>query len=55
MHYAYQWKAEKFQTRLGEEEIFDEVDRVGALHPVFVVPEGVAEETRTYFVARRGF
>lgn len=55
MQYAYKWTAEKFRTRPGEEEVFDEVDRVVALHPIFVIPEGVAEETRAYFVAKGGF
>jgi protein farnesyltransferase subunit beta len=55
MHYAYQWTAEKFRSNSGEEEIFDEVDRVGTLHPIFVIPEGVAEETRNYFLAKGSF
>jgi protein farnesyltransferase subunit beta len=37
------------------EEVFDEVDRVGTLHPIFVIPEGVAEQTREYFAAKGGF
>jgi protein farnesyltransferase subunit beta len=55
MNYAYEWTADKFRASPGEEEVFDEVDRVGTLHPIFVIPEGVAEETRAYFVARGGF
>jgi protein farnesyltransferase subunit beta len=42
----YQWYAEKY---VGEEQIYDEEDRVNVLHPVFVVPVGVAEQTRAYF------
>jgi protein farnesyltransferase subunit beta len=53
--YAYQWTVDKFQPVAGEEEVFDEIDRVGMLHPIFVVPEGVAEQTRDYFVAKGGF
>jgi protein farnesyltransferase subunit beta len=52
--YAYQWAVDKFQPVVGE-EIFDEIDRVGTLHPIFVIPEGVAEQTREYFVAKGGF
>lgn len=33
------------------EQIWDEVDRVRRLHPVFVVPEGAAEAARTWFLA----
>jgi protein farnesyltransferase subunit beta len=55
MVYPYQWTAEIFQVRPGEEEVFDEVDTVETLHPIFVIPEGVAEETRAYFVAKGSF
>ncbi|TAQ88026.1 hypothetical protein B7494_g3645 [Chlorociboria aeruginascens] len=48
----YQWTVEPF---IGETQIYDEEDRVGVLHPVFVIPEGVAEETRAYFASKGGF
>jgi len=53
--YAYQWAVDKFQPVAGEEEVFDEIDRVGTLHPIFVIPEGVAEQTWGYFVAKGAF
>ena len=34
------------------DQIYDEGDRVGTVHPVFVVPEGVAERTRAYYESR---
>lgn len=49
---AYQWTAEPF---IGDSQIYDEEDRVGTLHPVFVIPEGLAEETRAYFTSKGGF
>lgn len=49
---AYQWTSEPIT---GESQIYDELDRVGTLHPVFVIPEGVAEETRAYFASKGGF
>jgi protein farnesyltransferase subunit beta len=36
-------------------QIYDEVDRVETSHPVFVIPEGVAERTKDYFAAKGGF
>jgi protein farnesyltransferase subunit beta len=50
--YPYQWTSEPF---VGDEQIYDEEDRVGTLHPVFVIPEGAAEETRAYFASKGGF
>ncbi|CAG8957238.1 hypothetical protein HYFRA_00009440 [Hymenoscyphus fraxineus] len=49
---AYQWTSEVIAE---EPQIFDEEDRVKTLHPVFVIPEGVAEETRAYFASKGGF
>ena len=49
---AYQWTAEPI---VEESQVYDEEDRVGTLHPVFVIPEGVAEETRAYFALKGGF
>jgi protein farnesyltransferase subunit beta len=48
----YQWTSEPFHD---ETKIYDEEDRVRTCHPVFVVPEGVAETTRSYFAAKGGF
>lgn len=49
---AYQWISEPI---FEDSQIFDEEDRIRTLHPVFVIPEGVAEETRAYFAAKGGF
>jgi hypothetical protein len=46
---AYQWRAE---AMVEADQIYDEGDRVGTVHPVFVVPEGVAERTRVYYESR---
>jgi protein farnesyltransferase subunit beta len=35
-----------------EEQIFDEQDRVKLVHPVFLIPWGVAEKTRSWYEAR---
>ncbi|KAI9646931.1 CAAX farnesyltransferase (FTase) subunit beta [Ciborinia camelliae] len=48
----YQWTAERYVETT---QIYDEEDRVGTLHPVFVIPEGVAEETRAYFASKGTF
>jgi protein farnesyltransferase subunit beta len=48
----YQWTSEPF---VEDEQIYDEGERVGTLHPVFVIPEGAAEETRAYFASKGGF
>ena len=48
----YQWTCEPFD---GEVQIYNEEDRVGTLHPVFVIPEGAAEQTRAYFASKGGF
>ena len=39
---------------MGQAQIYDEKDRVKTVHPVFVVPEGVAEATRAYFATKGG-
>ncbi|KAG4034023.1 hypothetical protein MFRU_003g00020 [Monilinia fructicola] len=48
----YQWTAKR---RIETKQVYDEEDRVGTLHPVFVIPEGVAEETRAYFASKGSF
>ncbi|KAG9247261.1 CaaX farnesyltransferas-like protein beta subunit Ram1 [Calycina marina] len=42
----YHWNVEHV---IRQPQIYDEEDRVETVHPVFVVPEGVAEATRAYF------
>jgi protein farnesyltransferase subunit beta len=49
---AYQWQSEPI---IEETQVYDEEDRVGTLHPVFVIPEGIAEKTREYFESKGGF
>lgn len=36
----------------GEAQVYNEVDRVEVLDPVFVVPVGVAKRTRAFFEGR---
>jgi len=48
----YQWTSEPF---IDDSQIFDEADRVRTLHPVFVIPEGAAEEMRAHFASKGGF
>lgn len=48
----YQWTSEVFRE---ETQIYDEVDRIRTLHPVFVIPEGAAEEMRAYFSSKGRF
>ncbi|TLD27245.1 hypothetical protein PspLS_04495 [Pyricularia sp. CBS 133598] len=38
-----------------EEEIFDEKDRVGTVHPVYVIPEDSVAKVQTFFASRDGF
>lgn len=38
-----------------EKQVFNEQDRVELIHPVFVLPWGVAERTRRYFERRGAF
>ncbi|PBP27932.1 prenyltransferase and squalene oxidase [Diplocarpon rosae] len=49
---AFQWNSEPI---IESSQIFDEQDRIGTLHPVFVIPQGTAEEMRAYFTSRGGF
>ena len=48
----YHWTSEHHLDGI---QIHDEVDRVETSHPVFVIPEGVAERTKDYFAAKGGF
>lgn len=47
----FQWTAEP----LVGDQVYDEEDRVGIMHPIFVIPEGAAEETRAYFASKGSF
>jgi protein farnesyltransferase subunit beta len=49
---AFQWTSEPI---VEHSQIFDEEDRIGTLHPVFVIPQGTAEEMRAHFTSRGGF
>jgi len=51
---AYRWicKGKAFQD---EYQIYDEEDQVKTLHPVFVVPEGTAEDARAYYTSLETF
>lgn len=46
----YQWicKGKAFKE---EYQIYDDEDQVKILHPVFVVPEGTAENARMYYAS----
>ncbi|RFU31676.1 hypothetical protein B7463_g4703, partial [Scytalidium lignicola] len=48
----YRWAVEPI---VEETQVYDEEDRVKTVHPIFVVPEGVAERTRTYYASKGGF
>jgi protein farnesyltransferase subunit beta len=48
----YRWTSEQF---IEEGQVYNEEDRVRTLHPVFVIPDGAAEEIREYFVSKGGF
>lgn len=38
-----------------EEQIFEEVDRVGASHPVYVIPQHKVDDCQQYFAAKTVF
>lgn len=44
------WSSEKYPTKEDEGyvQVFDEEDRVNPLHPVYVIPEGAAENMMEY-------
>ncbi|KAH8811997.1 terpenoid cyclases/protein prenyltransferase alpha-alpha toroid [Xylogone sp. PMI_703] len=48
----YRWTVEPI---VKETQVYDEEDRVKTVHPVFAVPQGVAERTRTYYASKGGF
>lgn len=49
---AFQWHSEPI---IEDSQVFDEGDRIGTLHPVFVIPPGTAEEMRAHFASKGGF
>lgn len=38
-----------------EEQIFEEVDRIGAVHPVYVIPQHKVDDFQQYFAAKKVF
>lgn len=46
------WEVSPF---LGGEQIFDEEDRVGATHPVYVIPQHKVDAIQDYFQSKQGF
>ena len=36
-------------------QIFDEMDRVESIHPVYTIPEEKVELMREYFASKQGF
>lgn len=55
---AFRWTySETIRDPNGEQEtpIFDEDDRLKVIHPIFVIPWGVAEKTRACYDAKAGF
>lgn len=37
------------------EQIFEESDRVGTIHPVYVIPQHKVDSCQQYFAAKTGF
>ena len=37
------------------EQVFDEKDRVGAMHPIYNIPQQRADNIRKYFASKQGF
>ena len=44
-----------FQWTFNADQVIDHEDTVGAMHPVYVIPWGVAERSRAYFESKQGF
>lgn len=43
------WNSEKYPRKQdGDPQIFDEEDRIKSIHPVYVIPEGIAERVMQY-------
>lgn len=49
---ALQWTSERI---VGASQIYDDEDRVATLHPVFAIPDGVAERTMAYYACKGRF
>lgn len=47
------WSVSPFISN--EEQIFEEGDRVGASHPVYVIPQRKVDDCQQYFVAKTVF
>lgn len=55
---AFQWDYSERTRDVNseqEEPIFDEEDRLKVIHPIYVIPWGVAEKTRAWYDAKAGF
>ncbi|KAI9876551.1 MAG: CAAX farnesyltransferase (FTase) subunit beta [Pleopsidium flavum] len=55
---AFQWTHSETRRDPSDEEealICDEDDRLKVLHPIYVIPWGVAEKTRAWYDAKAGF
>jgi protein farnesyltransferase subunit beta len=37
------------------EQVFDEEDRVGLMHPIYNIPSEAADNMKKYFESREGF
>lgn len=44
-----------FTPYLRGEQVFDEGDRVGAIHPVYAIPQHSIQDVQAYFSAQKGF
>lgn len=47
-----QWEASPY---VEGEQIFNEDDRVGTTHPVYVIPQHKVEDAQSYFMSKLGF
>ncbi|KAH6678798.1 prenyltransferase and squalene oxidase [Plectosphaerella plurivora] len=45
----------KVSPRTGEEEIFEEEDRISTMHPAYTIPEQKAYDTKAYYASKPGF
>jgi len=45
----------RVSTRDGDDQIFEEGDRVGTIHPAYTIPEQKAYEMKAYFASKPGF
>lgn len=47
------WSVSPFVS--AKEQIFEEVDRVGTTHPVYVIPQQKVDDCQQYFAVKTGF